>query len=357
SSFLKYGDVSSSSSNQFLYSVDFIELGLPTGTVWTISVNGTTNSTSSSSYTILLSPGTYTYTATSPGYKEIAGSFTVVSSSITIDLAFKAQPKYEVLFTESGLPAGTTWQVTLNGMTKTSSSDNISFYMYNGTFLYSIGRVSGYFAKPSSGSVTVDGTKQVISVAWYTVNYTVSFLATGLATGTSWGIVVNGIAYSSSSNNIAVNLPNGTYTYSVTTIPGYTPAYYTGTFTVDGAALSVPVGFKANLYTIEFIESGLPAGTQWSVTLGGKTISSNNTVIIFTNLSNGLYKYTISDPTGYIYTSSGLVVVSDSGVSVSVPFTKQIAPPNLTMPIVFGIMAGVGAAIGATFAVGYIRKR
>ena len=70
-----------------------------------------------------------------------------------------------VSFTETGLPAGTSWSVTFNGATLSSTSPVIVFEGDPGTYSYTVGAVSGYTASPSSGSVALDGPESV-SVAF-----------------------------------------------------------------------------------------------------------------------------------------------------------------------------------------------
>lgn len=347
SSFLKYGDASSQVENTFLYSVKFTESGLTTGAQWTLFLNGKTYSSSTSSIAVLLSSGNYTYVANSSGYVGITKSFSVVSSSVAVPISFHAEPKYAVIFNEKNLPNGTTWQVMLNGNTASGNGTSISFYIYNGTFSYSIMGVKGYFASPSSGTITVNGASLTVNISWHKHNYPVTFVSSGLAKGTSWGVNVNGVAYTSTASAIVVDLPNGTYSYSVMAISGYTPTMYSGSITVDGSSVTVTVAYTTNTYTVQFTESGLPAGTTWSVTLGGKTISTNGTMIIFTNLSNGVYSYKLSDPSGFTYTSSGTVSVSNSGATIAVPFVKQV---NNTLPIIYGVVAGVVAGVVTTVA-------
>jgi len=65
---------------------------------------------------------------------------------------------YEVSFTSSGLPQGTSWTVTFNGQTKNSTSDTIVFNVPNGVYSFSITSPHDYTAYPSSGTVTVNAT-------------------------------------------------------------------------------------------------------------------------------------------------------------------------------------------------------
>ncbi|MHB8360659.1 MAG: hypothetical protein ACYDDC_02520, partial [Thermoplasmataceae archaeon] len=94
-----------------------------------------------------------------------SGSVTVNGASSGVSIAF-TQDKYPVTFTESGLASGTSWSVTFNGQTTTSTSTTISFSVVDGTYSYTIGAVSGYTSSPSSGSVTVNGASQGVSIAF-----------------------------------------------------------------------------------------------------------------------------------------------------------------------------------------------
>ncbi|MDH5595131.1 MAG: PQQ-like beta-propeller repeat protein, partial [Candidatus Bathyarchaeota archaeon] len=64
---------------------------------------------------------------------------------------------YSVTFTESGLPSGTSWNVTFNSQTQSSTLNSIMFSVPNGVYAFSITPPTDYTASPSSGSVTVKG--------------------------------------------------------------------------------------------------------------------------------------------------------------------------------------------------------
>lgn len=68
-------------------------------------------------------------------------------------------PSYDVTFSENGLPADTSWSVTLGGSTQSSTS-SIVFSEKNGTYAFSVGPVSGYAPSPATGNVTVNGALQ-----------------------------------------------------------------------------------------------------------------------------------------------------------------------------------------------------
>jgi len=86
-------------------------------------------------------------------------------------------PTYFVIFREVGLPPGTAWNVTLNGVTKVSSSSSIIFTVPNGEYNYSVASpilVNGveYIATEPTGTVTVNNTNVTITVQYVPVSTT-----------------------------------------------------------------------------------------------------------------------------------------------------------------------------------------
>ena len=73
---------------------------------------------------------------------------------------------YDVTFTETGLPVGTAWSVTLNGTDKSSIGSTLTFPEPNGTYPFAVGSVTGYVARPGSGRVTVSGTPVNLSITF-----------------------------------------------------------------------------------------------------------------------------------------------------------------------------------------------
>ena len=146
------------------YNTTFFENGLSPGTLWSVTFNGTTESSSNS--TILFSElnGTYSYTVNSVSGYTVSpsfGSITVngknISQSVTFTEMSITPIKYNITLTETGLPLGTSWSVTLNGIKESSTTSTILFSELNGTYSYTVNSVSGYTVSPSSGSITVNG--------------------------------------------------------------------------------------------------------------------------------------------------------------------------------------------------------
>ena len=160
------------------YLVTFTESGLPSGSTWYVNITESSNGTTynsglitSSTYTLSLSNGSYTYTiATSNKTFEpspSSGSLKVDGSPESESVSFIEL--YTVAFSESGLPSGTPWSVTLNGTTLSSTTNTITFSIANGTYSYIIGNISGYNISKSSGSLTVNGKNLSESVTFSSV--------------------------------------------------------------------------------------------------------------------------------------------------------------------------------------------
>jgi hypothetical protein len=302
------------------YNVTFAETGLPAGTNWSVTLNGTTLSSTNATVNFTEDNGTYGYSITPvAGYSTTyTGQVMVNGASITQDVTF-TQVTYTVTFTETGLPTGTSWSITMNGVEESSSTASIVFTEPNGTYSYSITPIPGY-STAYTGEVTVNGASITQDVTFTLVTYTVTFAETGLPSGTSWSITMNGAEESSSTASIAFTEPNGTYSYSITPIPGYTTTY-TGQVTVNGASITQDVTFVTAKYTVTFTETGLPSGTNWSVTLNGLKESSSTASIAFDE-PNGTFGYSITPIAGYSTTYSGEVTVNGASITQDVTFTQ-----------------------------------
>jgi len=85
----------------------------------------------------------------SNGYLYVTNYFSGTVSIVSTP-ALAVKKYYTVTFTETGLPYGTSWSVTFNGTTESSSTNTITFNEPNGIYSFSIASISGYSASPSS---------------------------------------------------------------------------------------------------------------------------------------------------------------------------------------------------------------
>ncbi|MEM3844072.1 hypothetical protein, partial [Metallosphaera sp.] len=248
------------------YTVTFSESGLASGTWW-VNVTTTSQSFSEPSSTSSISfsepNGTYSYTVQT-NYKidepsPSSGSFTVSGASTSVSVSF-TEVTYTVTFTESGLPSGTSWSVTLNGYEQSSTSTTISFTETNGTYSFTVTQITDYSASPSSGSITVNGAAVSQSITFTLVQYVVTFSESGLPSGDTWTWWVNitsaptlgttgSFKVSSPSTSTSIDEVNGTYDYTIGVSEVNGQTYYaspsSGSFTVSGSGLTITITFTA----------------------------------------------------------------------------------------------------------------
>lgn len=326
--------VSPSTKGCYAYPVDFSETGLASGTSWSVTVGTGIATSTTAQDTLYEGNGSYTYTVGAvPGYiaSPPSGSFTVVGASVSVAIAFiplASSGNYTIYFNETGLFAGTTWGVNLSGTISQYPSTSIPFSVGNGTYAYTILPPTNYTATPPSGGITVKGSNVAVKITFTRVVarlYSAWFNETGLAVGTSWAVVVQGVNHSGSTSSILFNEINGTYSFTVPAVTGYTASPAAGTITVVGLAITTPVVFtpvaSPGKYFLNFTETGLPGGTSWSMTVQGTLKSGTSTVIAFVEANNS-YTYVVGTVSGYKSTpTSGTQTINGANVNVPITFT------------------------------------
>ncbi|MFY9717715.1 MAG: thermopsin family protease [Thermoplasmata archaeon] len=333
------------------FTLTFTESGLPGGTSWHVTILGVTESSTTATVTFTEVPnGAYAYgIGAVPGYHTTStGTATVDGAAHSVPIVF-AQTTYTASFTESGLPSGTSWSVTLNSNEQSATGTSIGFSEANGTFSYTVSPVAGYQASPTSGSVTVNGASVSVGVTFTPVTYTISFSESGLPSGETFQVMLNGVPESTltdgGTDTLAFTDANGTYSYTIASISGWTQATlpFSGMLTVDGTAVTEPtLAYTQVTYSVTFSESGLPATTPWSITLNGNPESSMESSILFSE-PNGTFGYTVGGVAGFApAVPSGSLTVNGADVSVSVVFTQ------VTYSVVF---SESGVPSGETFSV------
>jgi hypothetical protein len=157
------------------YTLTFDESGLPEAATWTVTLSGQTTLSNTAPGPIVFeeSNGTYPFTLRPiPGYKASpsSGNVTVDGAPTYEVISFKVVTVaiYTVSFTERGLPTLSTWSVNFAGLQENSSKGTIVFTAQDGTYAYSVGPVLGYNANPSSGSVTLSGSNQSVTIDYAT---------------------------------------------------------------------------------------------------------------------------------------------------------------------------------------------
>jgi hypothetical protein len=311
---------------QLLYSVKFSETGLPTGSGWSVTIGGAVVSGVAGQKNVLffLSNGTYSYQVGAfPGYRthSLTGMVIVNGKSIAQVEKF-TQVKYAARFFETGLPTGTTWNVTIGGTTLSAAAGSpVTFVLPNGTYAYRIGGIPGYKTLTLIGSMLLNGKGVALVVKFTQAKYVVKFVESGLPLGTNWTVTSGGSSKASTTRVVTFVFANGTYSYQIGAITGYTTLTSAGSVTVNGVGQAIAIKFTQLKSVVRFVEKGLPAGTNWSVTIGGTSRISKTSAVAF-SLGYGTWFFIVNS-TGYASTPpSGNATVNGTLVTISIAFVK-----------------------------------
>ena len=149
------------------YAVTFREANLPSGTSWSVTVRGTTTSSTGTTLVVYEPNGTYGYTVLSsdPAWtaESSRGSVAVNGAPVTVSVTF-VETVYSVTFTETGLPSGSSWAVAIGNVAEYTTGSTITYSEPNGSYSYAIYAPSGYTASPSSGTVVVHGASVTVTI-------------------------------------------------------------------------------------------------------------------------------------------------------------------------------------------------
>lgn len=231
---------------------------------------------------------------------------------------------YPVTFTSIGLPLGTSWSVTVDGInTMSTTYSTITFQLGNGSHSFSVSNPTNYQASISSGVVLVYGSSVAQYITFSLVEYELKFVETGLAAGSAWSVNVSGMVLSSTTDSIMFDFDNGSYSYSITGPANYASTPSSGNAVVYGQDVQVNVSFFTTLHKVTFNFGGHTSGTSWDLNFAGQlyTVSGNTLSVI---KENGLYNYSISTGSEYWASpSSGSVLVLNNDNSLNITIFQK----------------------------------
>lgn len=351
------------------YSPERVTVALSTApsTCGSISFQGSSYSGSTG---VSLSPGNYSISATACGgysfaYWAISGGVSVAnpaSPSTTVTLTgtagitanFSAVGTYPVTFTESGLPFGYSWSLTVAG-TSVQSDTNANFLsLPNGTYSYLLSQQTTgtglrYGSTPASGTFVINGAGYTRAVSYSSQIY----LETSASPATG-GTVAPAPGWYNSSSSV---------TLTASPAPGYLFAGWygngTGNYTGPNPSQSLTLyspetefavfsPITVSAYSVTFVESGLAPGVTWSATLNGQTLASSSTQIVFQS-TNGTLPWSIQTPilsapgTEYVATvSSGSITVLGAPASQTVSYAPEYYVADVGAPASLGTVSPTG---------------
>jgi thermopsin len=255
---------------------------------------------------------------------------------------------YAVLtFSESGLPSGLAWSLTLDGILWSSTGTSINLTLANGTYTYSVTPVAGLVISPSSGSVALNGSATTVELTFtppVALFYTVTFVEIGLPAETAWTVTLGGTPVTSQLQLISFKETNGTYPYTVTPPAGFNASVLSGSAVVSGAApAAVDVTMAAYLGWL----TGVVTPTNAQIWLDGAAISVDPTTGAF-NVSESFGTIAIEASASGFYTEFNNVSVSPAkATSVIVTLHSTSSSSSSTS----GFLSGSNGVVVAVLAV------
>ncbi|MCL4447797.1 MAG: hypothetical protein M1556_01240 [Candidatus Thermoplasmatota archaeon] len=260
----------------------------------------------------------------------------VMLGSVFVTSAYAAAPPFTGTFSTTGLPTGATAYVGLANSSRTAighataGTNIVVSGLYNGTYVLNASAVEGSGAKYSA-LVWVPPSSKIIGISEaytdptslvFNEEFLLNFTETGLASGTTWSVLVGSTEYSSTGSYLDVNELNGTYSYSIIGISGYSVTPLSGSIVISGGNVTVPLTYSSTgkTFAVTFNELNLPGGTVWSIMLNG-VASTYNSASASYPLTNGTYFFKIPDAGQWYGTpSSGTIVVSGKAITQNITF-------------------------------------
>ncbi len=287
---------------------------------------------------------------------QLAGSLSLIPDG--------SPPTYRVTVNESGLPSGTPWGVQVNGTLYSSSGGPIDFREPSGNYPIVGETVANYSLNSSnpSGFVVFGGGVSLLFIYdRIPPRYLVSFVETGLPTETTWTVTIGNRTNTSAGTTADFELPNATYTYSLGLVAGYETVNHSGRFSVAGGPVQFRLPWVISLFEVTFVESGLPTGASWTVTLGGRSMSSSTDTIAFPE-PNGTYSYNVTPVVGYVAgLPQGSTPVDGQGNTIDVGFTAAPSSGPGSTLTVGGLsvidLAGIAAIVAVVAVVAVLLSR
>lgn len=308
----------------------------------TISLNGFNTTFTGDKANLTLFPGSYSVNVYTKGVLYYSTSVNLAPGQDKV----LAVNEYLVTFNETGLPSGSQWRVNLSYSSYTSNSDNVEFYLSNGTYHFNISSSNpDYFSNISTGSFTVSGTEVTLHAGFSPVLYNVTFRENSLPIGTKWYVMFHNTTFSSSNGTITVHIPKGTYDFILANLSDYYTLNNSYNLTVGSNNLTTLVLFHQYDQIIGFVA---PQGA--TVTINGKTVATENGKFSFLAPA-GNYTINVDLPGYYTYTKN-LSLNYGQNATLSINLTRiPSSGPNIqgyeTLGGLVAILAiaGIGAII------------
>lgn len=340
---------------QDVFTVTFQASGLPPAAAWSVLVDGVSLGGSSSTISCIVPVGEHSYrVAPLAGFvaSPASGELPITDANVTVAITWTVQT-FLLSFVALGLPSGTPWTVTVNGVPHSAVGASIAAAEPAGTYAYAVSPLPGFRPNPSVGSVEIADRNATVNVTWAAFTYPVAFAASGLPAGRAWTLAVesHGIWLNSTGTSPVVSLPlaNGTFSYVVGPPSGYESTPPSGQAAVNGSGLTVYLVFRG--------ANGFLAGT---VGPGSAELWVDNVSVPLVNggfnlsVTPGPHDVRASAP-GYATIELVLEVLSDQVTPVDWNLTANPTAAGWSVFLPYVVGAGLAVAVIAA-AVWWLRR-
>ncbi len=234
-----------------------------------------------------------------------------------------------ITVSETGLPAGTPWNVTLGGddnpVRSTGSSVTLPVDFAFFTCDYFVPPSYGYSATPSVINTTCGNTGTAAVKFHATPEFPVHVRAVGLPPSTGFGVVFEDEWLASSGGPIRAYAPNGTYPIQVVGPPGFAlTSTAPSSMNVTGTAVTVLLRF-VRLVELDVRAYGLGPGTRWwlNLTYPSGALAAFGTFGTWRNLTlpAGRYAFTLQSAGAIAHPASGSFVLARGSLALRARFT------------------------------------
>lgn len=343
--------VDSKIANPFTgYTTTFEEKGLVAGTSWTISVDGSTFTTTNTTQIARLgTSGTYNTSWSATGYE---GGYEDVTYPDSTTIIVNFVQEANITFTAYGLLNNTSWTLVFDNTTHTSSSAYIHIGYYlpaKYTFSWS---ASGYLGGTETEKISAGN--QNITLPFATVvnvifkPYYFTFSEKGLPIGTQWNLTISNKEYQIVNTTIQIPEYNGSGQYDVSySAEGYSANPINQVITGGSNQSFVVVFSPFYLLTLSF--SANPGYIDITTSVGNFNIST--TTLTLTVQQGSYFTYTVYPSSGYLASPVSETVQISGNMTIHISVTTPPAEPfYYSYDFVYLMMAiGIIALIGMLY--------
>jgi thermopsin len=358
-----------------LYNITFEETGLPSSTGWGAAVyvpytgsspdvnelwsGWVSNATAApGSVNITETAGTWSYAPFSdnPAYAALDGTVTLVNGSVVVVIAFSNA--YSVTVSESGLPSGTAWTLTVTGgpnaneSTATGTGTSLAIDgLLPGSYTITATTAAPYATTRASVAVTIASADVSVSVTFVAVE-SLSVHGTGLPSGTSFTF-----SYANASSGysgtvvstdgwVNVTLPPLDFAWSAWAA-GYVAIPSSGSVTLSGAA-TLTVAFAPQSATGTLSGTVTPSsGTLW---IDGATVALGSGGSFSVTLPIGIHSVEVT-ASGYAPYFNNVTVSSGGTTSLAIALRSTSGPSATGIGSLGWVLVALLGALAAIFLV------